>query len=118
MTQQTLLERQSYLDALGETLRAVAANSGGRIALISGEAGIGKTALLEQFVLSHKADHAILWGGCDALFTPAPLAPLLDIAGRMRHPLGDLQKRARKPVLSSGGCMTPPRAGFVADQAE
>jgi hypothetical protein len=29
-----------------------------------------------------------------------------------------LQKRARKPVLSSGGCMTPPRAGFVADQAE
>ena len=81
MTQQNLLERQSYLDALDETLRAVAANSGGRIALISGEAGIGKTALLEQFVLRYKADHAILWGGCDALFTPAPLGPCSTLPG-------------------------------------
>jgi DNA-binding CsgD family transcriptional regulator/Tfp pilus assembly protein PilF len=92
MAQQTLLERQAYLDVLGETLRDVA-ESGGRIALVSGEAGIGKTSLLEQFEFVYGKTHAVLWGACDALFTPAPLAPLHDIAGRMRHPLGDLLLR-------------------------
>jgi DNA-binding CsgD family transcriptional regulator/Tfp pilus assembly protein PilF len=92
MAQQTLLERQAYLDALDETLRD-AAESGGRIVLVSGEAGIGKTSLLEQFESVHRKTHAVLWGACDALFTPAPLAPLHDIAGRMRHLLGDLLLR-------------------------
>jgi DNA-binding CsgD family transcriptional regulator len=101
MTQQRLLERQPCLDALDETLRAVAQN-GGRIALVSGEAGIGKTALLERFVATHAADHEVLWGGCDALFTPAPLAPLRDIAGRMRHALEDLLLReAPRPLIFS-----------------
>ena len=44
-----LLERDEYLSALDEALRQ-AASGRGRIALISGEAGIGKTALVERFV--------------------------------------------------------------------
>jgi hypothetical protein len=55
MAQHNLLERQPYLDALDESLRAVA-ESGGRIALVSGEAGIGKTSLLERFVAAHTAE--------------------------------------------------------------
>src|SRR5215471_8333527 len=79
MPPQYLLERQLYLDALDETLREAA--HGGRIALVSGEAGIGKTSLLEEFTATQRETHTVLWGGCDALFTPAPLAPLHDIAG-------------------------------------
>ena len=49
MAQYNLLERQPYLDALDKSLREVA-ESGGRIALVSGEAGIGKTALVEHVI--------------------------------------------------------------------
>ena len=48
--------------------------------LVEGEAGAGKTVLLRRFCEDHRATARILWGGCDALHTPAPLAPLLDVA--------------------------------------
>ena len=51
-----------------------------------GEAGIGKTVLLQEF-LRCGTNIRILWGTCDALFTPRPLAPLHDIA---RQTQGDL----------------------------
>jgi hypothetical protein len=47
---------------------------------VSGEAGIGKTALLACFARLHAPPVRLFWGGCDALFTPRPLAPLLDMA--------------------------------------
>jgi DNA-binding CsgD family transcriptional regulator len=98
MPERNLLERQPYLDALDEALREAATR--GRIALVSGEAGIGKTSLLERFTGAYQEAHPVLWGGCDALFTPAPLAPLHDIAGRMRHPLGELLLRdAPRPLV-------------------
>jgi len=44
-----------------------------------GEAGIGKSSLLQEFSkLQRRA--RVLWGACDALFTPRPLSPLHDIA--------------------------------------
>ena len=45
-----------------------------------GEAGIGKTALVEGFLAAHRAEARTLLGRCDALFTPQPLGPLHDIA--------------------------------------
>jgi hypothetical protein len=54
---------------------------------VSGEAGIGKTSLIEQFVQSQKNECRVLWGGCDALFTPRPLGPIYDIARQIRGPL-------------------------------
>ena len=73
-----LLERERCFADLAEWLR----NSGERagcLALVAGEAGIGKTVLLQEF--SHlQRDARVLWGACDALFTPRPLAPLHDIA--------------------------------------
>ncbi|HEV8190299.1 MAG TPA: AAA family ATPase, partial [Ktedonobacterales bacterium] len=73
-----LLERDQFLAALDEALRR-AAEGHGRIALVSGEAGIGKTSLLECFLEQHPATR-VLWGACEALFTPRPLGPLYDIA--------------------------------------
>ena len=73
-----LLEREPYLSDLTGWLHA-ALEHGGCIALLEGEAGTGKTALLQQFA-KEQHDVRVLWGACDALFTPRPLAPLHDIA--------------------------------------
>ena len=55
---------------------------GGRVALISGEAGIGKTSLLREFAAAQNKTARVLWGGCEALFTPHPLAPLRTFPAR------------------------------------
>src|SRR3954452_4080265 len=75
-----LLERSGALSALAESLARVRSSSRGRLVLIGGEAGVGKTALLGNFCDEHHESARILWGACDALFTPRPLGPLLDIA--------------------------------------
>ena len=74
-----LLERELYLDALDSALRSVSQGSG-CITLLCGEAGIGKTALIQEFTGRQSAAVRVLWGGCESLFTPHPLAPLYDIA--------------------------------------
>jgi DNA-binding CsgD family transcriptional regulator/tetratricopeptide (TPR) repeat protein len=74
-----LLEREIYLDALNSGFAGLVQGSG-CIALVSGEAGIGKTALIQEFTTQHRQAARVYWGGCEALFTPHPLAPLHDIA--------------------------------------
>jgi DNA-binding CsgD family transcriptional regulator/tetratricopeptide (TPR) repeat protein len=73
-----LLERDAQL----ASLRDYAADAGrgeGRLVLISGEAGVGKTTLVERLQgdLPAASWH---WGACDGLSTPRPLGPLFDIA--------------------------------------
>jgi DNA-binding CsgD family transcriptional regulator len=75
-----LLERESCLDVLETSFQRLLSGSGGCVVLVSGEAGIGKTSLLRQFAAAHDKAACVLWGGCEALFTPHPLAPLQDIA--------------------------------------
>ena len=72
----TLLERADQLAAL-EQLRSA---GHGRVVLVGGEAGVGKTTLLRQFCAGVEPPR-VLWTGCDPLFTPQPLLPLLDLAG-------------------------------------
>ena len=73
-----LIERESQLAALHQYARE-ASQGQGRLVLISGEAGVGKSVLLEEFAQDVN-DARWLWAGCDGLFTPAALGPLLDIA--------------------------------------
>ncbi|GAB3359284.1 ATP-binding protein [Lysobacter tyrosinilyticus] len=73
-----LIERGPALQALQGALD-VAGQGAGRTALVSGEAGIGKTSLVTQLV-SQRQDARVLWGGCEALFSPRPLGPLYDMA--------------------------------------
>ena len=47
--QDELLERSSQLAALGEILAAVGSTRSGRLVLVGGEAGVGKTALVRRF---------------------------------------------------------------------
>jgi ATP/maltotriose-dependent transcriptional regulator MalT len=73
------LERDSFLQQLDAALQE-ATTGQGCVAFVSGEAGIGKTSLVDQFTRKHRETVRVLWGGCDSLFTPRPLGPLHDIA--------------------------------------
>src|SRR5215472_6778677 len=81
-----LLERAPCLHALDEALRHSTIEQG-HIVLVSGEAGIGKTTLVEGFLNRCPPGTRTLWGACDALFTPRPLGPLYDIAPQVQTPL-------------------------------
>jgi DNA-binding CsgD family transcriptional regulator/tetratricopeptide (TPR) repeat protein len=56
----------------------VRASGTGSLALVSGEAGIGKTSLVRA--LCDRSDVDVLWGACEPLFTPRPLGPFVDLA--------------------------------------
>jgi DNA-binding CsgD family transcriptional regulator/tetratricopeptide (TPR) repeat protein len=75
-----LLEREEQLQALGALLGEVADRQAGRVVLVYGEAGIGKTALVRRFCSRAGRSVRVLWATCDPLFTPRPLGPLFDIA--------------------------------------
>ena len=86
-----LLERDDPLATLAACARAAAEGRGGTV-LVSGEAGIGKTSLLESFGAGLSLGR-VLWGGCESLATPRPLGPLHDIAGQTSAPLRSLLSR-------------------------
>src|ERR1700729_436421 len=83
-----LLER----DPVRAALRQYAHEAGqgeGRLVLIAGEAGVGKSVLVERF--QHDLPGARwAWGACDGLSTPRPLAPLFDLARVLGGALEDL----------------------------
>lgn len=83
MQQPALLERADDLGLLHGCLTEVAASGHGHVVLVSGEAGIGKTALLRQFRDELPRRVTVLWGTCDPLFTPRPLGPLLEPAAEL-----------------------------------
>jgi DNA-binding CsgD family transcriptional regulator/tetratricopeptide (TPR) repeat protein len=74
-----LVERARECAALEAALAEAAAGRGG-VALVYGEAGIGKTALVRSFCDDSSIPGDVLWGACDTLFTPRPLGPVLDMA--------------------------------------
>ena len=59
-----LLERDIPLQEL-QTAWHNAAAGNGRMTLISGEAGIGKTSLVESFIQNQEQKQRVLWGACD-----------------------------------------------------
>jgi len=76
-----LLERQTQLDELARCFQE-ARKGCGKLVLISAEAGLGKSSLVERFVSEHRRDARTLWGACDALSTPRALAPVHEIAAQ------------------------------------
>jgi len=76
-----LLQRQSSLSELARFAQE-ARHGAGRLVLVTGEAGVGKTTLVEQ-LQRDVPDARWSWGACDGLFTPRPLGPLFDLAGQL-----------------------------------
>lgn len=83
-----LLERTAFLRLLAE-YAGEARGGDGRLVLMSGESGIGKTALVEAFQQDSRGARW-LWGACDGLLTPRPLGPLFDIGSQLDGELGRL----------------------------
>jgi DNA-binding NarL/FixJ family response regulator len=73
-----LLEREINLATLISYAGEARAGQG-RLVLLAGEAGVGKTALVEA-LREQVPDARWAWGSCDGLFTPRPLGPLFDLA--------------------------------------
>jgi DNA-binding CsgD family transcriptional regulator len=72
-----LVERALQLRSLAEYADE-ARQDDGRFVLVSGEAGIGKSSLLEELERALPGARW-WWGACDGLFTPRPLGPVHDI---------------------------------------
>lgn len=58
--------------------RQVDRGGAGRLVLVRGEAGVGKTAVLDRFGATLDSSMRVLRGWCDPLVAPRPLGPLID----------------------------------------
>jgi DNA-binding CsgD family transcriptional regulator len=76
-----LLERDGGYAQLEADLERSRLGSG-RVVLVGGEAGVGKTSLVRAFAAGHDGELRVVWGACEALFTPRPLGPVYDIVQR------------------------------------
>ena len=101
-----LLERSPELAALERSAAAVQSPPGGRLVLVAGEPGVGKTALVRAFCAARDGTR-VLWGACDALLTPRPLAPVTEIAGQVD---GELAK-----IVGAGAAPADLLAALAAD---
>jgi predicted ATPase len=101
-----LLERDQHLDQLAALLRQAAAGHG-HVVFVGGEAGVGKTALIDEFCRRVAGTAAVLRTSCDALSTPGPLGPLRDFAPALGLHLdqraldGDARDRPFREVLAA-----------------
>ncbi|TAM78612.1 MAG: helix-turn-helix transcriptional regulator [Chloroflexota bacterium] len=84
----SLLERAAFLDALAQ-YGEEAAGGTGRFVLVAGEAGIGKTVLVDA-LRERLTGHRWLWGACDLPSAARPLGPLFDMAETLGGELRDL----------------------------
>jgi DNA-binding CsgD family transcriptional regulator len=87
-TRLELLERSEVLERLAAALDATVGGHG-RLVLLAGEAGVGKTVLIRRFCREHRSVR-VLWGSCERLFTPRALGAFLDVAQSAGGGLADV----------------------------
>ena len=75
-----LYERGSQLAALSEYLEGTRDGTGA-LALVDGEAGAGKSALVSAFLVEVAVP--VVAGVCDGTLTPRPLGPVIEIAAQL-----------------------------------
>ncbi len=116
-----LWERSDALAMLEEMHRETA--RAGRIALVAGEAGIGKSTLVHAFADLCGARARVLFGVCDPLVTPRAAGPLHDIgrqaggalAGRLNSGSGQSELFGALIDELSGPTQRPRRVVVVED---
>jgi len=116
-----LLERDAELDLLH---RAVVAAAGGHgsTALLLGEAGIGKTSLVQAWLATLPDSTRVLVGSCEDLRTPRALGPLRDAAegtdGPLRQALATgTDPEVVLPAVVAELCADPRPTVLVVDDA-
>jgi DNA-binding CsgD family transcriptional regulator/tetratricopeptide (TPR) repeat protein len=114
-----LLERDAAVATLEECLAQAGAGQG-RIVLVAGEAGVGKTTLAERAASTAASRARFLWGACDPLLTPRALGPIHDIArqaggGLAEAVAGDVSREAVFAALLDELEAQPPTVLVVED---
>ena len=115
-----LLERETALADV-ETALAEAAAGEGRVVLLAGEAGVGKTSLVVALAERVADRTRLLMGACDPLLTPRALGPVRDIArgagGELAAALdsGAPRETVVGAALDELGAGPPPRAMVIED---
>jgi predicted ATPase len=84
-----LPERDRETALLGDLL-ASATSETGRVAVVLGEAGIGKSALVRSFLRAAGTSVRVLKGACEDFSIAEPLAPLRDLAREVGWELPDM----------------------------
>ena len=91
-----LLERESALDVLAGAVGEASVGRG-RLVVVVGEAGVGKTTLIRRFCDEQPQSVEVFSGACDPLFTPRPLGPLLAVADGLGGALVEAVAREAPP---------------------
>ena len=73
-----IVERTAEFGILSNILQSVS-QEGGQLVLVRGEAGIGKSTFIEQFLSDVSPQHETTIAWCDPLNTPRPLGPVRDL---------------------------------------
>ena len=95
-----ILERDAELAELTGLLDDLD-SSGGRVVLIRGEAGIGKSSLLAEYIAEIEDRAHVLVGACDDLLTPQPLGPIWDVARQDASVATPLSAGDRRAVMET-----------------
>ncbi len=90
------VERDRELSVLRHAWHQAALGRGGMI-LVDGEAGAGKTTLVQHFARGTIDGARVLWGACDPMLTPRALGPLHDIASELTAHTGRQLREATQP---------------------
>jgi DNA-binding CsgD family transcriptional regulator/tetratricopeptide (TPR) repeat protein len=92
-----LVERDAFLAPLLEWVPD-AGTRAGRLVLLGGEAGVGKTSLLGLLLSRVDPEVTVRRGFCDHVATPAPLGPVLDALPELAADI-EVTDRATRPRL-------------------
>ena len=95
-----LLERDGELGLMADLLAGVD-SAGGKVVLLRGEAGIGKSSLITEFAERNANETHLLFGSCDDLLTPQPLGPFWDFAREEPSLAEPLENGDRPGVLAA-----------------
>jgi len=93
-----LVERTDLVETL-TGLHDEALGGSGRLVLVHGEAGVGKSALVREWSGLAQARGRILWGACDPLSSPRPLGPLVDVAPHLDPLVAELLRSGERDGL-------------------
>ena len=107
-----LLERGSELARLCDRVDAIEHGAAGRVVLLGGEAGVGKTALVEALAAA-RPEARIVRGECEPLFAPPALGPLLGIAEEVGGTLKALVDDGAMPHQIAGALLSEIGTGGV-----